>query len=145
MIVEIARGADVAPARYDVAQIPGREARALLRRLIAVAGASVMEVVGAFALAEVLGRLPSADSVRAAWASLPAVLASEEAWAWVEAMCAYASTPDGRRLSGDVLDVETAGRPWEPVDVALEVAKRNGFFSPRGFSVESVKPSPASP
>ena len=35
--IEIQRGEGVAPARYTVAQIPGREARDLLRRLIAVA------------------------------------------------------------------------------------------------------------
>lgn len=141
--IEIQRGEGVAPARYTVAQIPGREARDLLRRLIAVAGAPIMEVVGAFALAGALGRKPTRETVADAWHSLPAVLASEAAWSWVEAMCAHASTIDGRRLAGDVLDEATAGRPWEPVDVALEVATRNGFFSPRGFSPTSVVAPPS--
>lgn len=119
--------------RYTAHTIPGREARELLRRMIGAAGEVVIEAIGAIVLRDVTGTSP-ADALRDVWSRLPTVLASDAGWAWVEAMCVHASTADGRRITLDRYDEVFAGRPWEALDVALEVATANGFFRPPAFS-----------
>lgn len=119
--------------RYTAHTIPGREARELLRRMIGAAGDVVIEGIGAIVLRDVAGTSP-ADALRDVWGRLPAVLASDAGWEWVEAMCVHASTPDGRRITVERYDEVFAGRPWEALDVALEVASANGFFRPPAFS-----------
>jgi len=101
--------------------------------MIAAAGEVVIEAIGAIVLRDVTGTSP-ADALRDVWSRLPTVLASDAGWAWVEAMCGHASTADGRRITLDRYDEVFAGRPWEALDVALEVATANGFFRPPAFS-----------